>query len=832
MGLQRVLSDIIKRLSRHDKSIADISRNVVHAPFMAGNASLQTIAAGVISVTKPHVVVLPESGTADNLDEIENFADGKFIVISTADVGDTITVRDESISGGNIALRGVTSRVLSDPEDSLLLIYKESVGFWIQAGGTPAGGAPSAHASTHQHGGSDEVATATPAANAIPKAGGAGTLALGWIPAGGTPGAHATTHQHGGSDEVATATPAANAIVKAGAASRIANGWLDATLESLAALGTVADRIAYTTGVDTWAEAPLTAFVRTILDDANQAAVQATLALVPGTNVQVQDAELQAIAGLTSAADRLPYFTGSGTASLAIFTAFARTILDDADQAAVRTTLALTPGTDVQAFDVELAAIAGLVSAADRLPYFTGSGTASLATFTAFARTFLDDADAATVRTTLGLVIGTNVQAQDAELQAIAGLTSAADRLPYFTGSGTASLATFTAYGRILVALADAAALRANINVEDGADVTDLANVGAAVVAASDGGAPVDTDEFAVNRAGTLTTLLWSGLKTALTTLFDGLYVALVGNQLIEGIKTFTSATSGRLDIEGQTSLADLNFWSYRTSTATHGRLVSRAAYGTKASPSAILNAAELFSIGIQGYHSGGAFGTNNNLVAWVAAEDFTPTNQGVDLQLYTVAPGATVRGLRATLSSVLFNFLVNIATPQVTTPIVQATATTLTLNGAGGEFGAKVLTAGGFTRLTNSGRGDVLFETMAVPAATPAFQIQVTRATATTNARGFWAKLYVVGRITTVDHGCELSFYVQGRDNQTIVYSLGATNLNVTVTVVTQTSTNLTLKFKLTSVANGSTWSELSTAIVAQCPVHANWTITGSQVA
>jgi hypothetical protein len=41
---------------------------------------------------------------------------------------------------------------------------------------------PTAHAATHQNGGSDEIATATPGANAIPKAGGGGTLATGWIP--------------------------------------------------------------------------------------------------------------------------------------------------------------------------------------------------------------------------------------------------------------------------------------------------------------------------------------------------------------------------------------------------------------------------------------------------------------------------------------------------------------------------------------------------------------------------------------------------------------------------------------------------------------------------
>lgn len=312
---------------------------------------------------------------------------------------------------------------------------------------------------------------------------------------------------------------------------------LDTELTALAGLASAADRLPYFTGAGAAALATFTAFGRSLADDADAAAGRSTLGLGnaatlnvgtgAGTVAAADDSRITGALSAATAATTYQPLDSDLTAIAALSTtSFGRSLLTQADAAAARSTLGagtgdgtvtgvtatgpitssggtapvistsmatsrilgrttagagvaeeISVGTGLtlsagslsvtantyQPLDADLTAIAGLTSAADRLPYFTGSGTAALATFTAFGRSLVDDADATAARSTLGLVIGTHVQAFDAELAAIAGLTSAADRLPYFTGSGTAALATFTAFGRNLVDDADASAARTTL---------------------------------------------------------------------------------------------------------------------------------------------------------------------------------------------------------------------------------------------------------------------------------------------------------------------------------------------------------------------------------
>ena len=208
----------------------------------------------------------------------------------------------------------------------------------------------------------------------------------------------------------------------------------------------------------------ISAYGATLVDDASAADARTTLGLVIGTNVQAYDAELAAIAGLTSAADKGIQFTGTGTAATYDLTAFAKTILDDANQGAVQATLGLVPGTDVQAFDAELAAIAGLTSAADKGIQFTGNGTAATYDLTAAGKALLDDADASAQRSTLGL--GT-IATQAADNVAITGGSLDAVEL------GTSTPVTFLTASNALITNLDVVTINSVNQTETTLEIAD-----------------------------------------------------------------------------------------------------------------------------------------------------------------------------------------------------------------------------------------------------------------------------------------------------------------------------------------------------------------------
>ncbi|EUB95872.1 hypothetical protein PMI07_002360 [Rhizobium sp. CF080] len=230
--------------------------------------------------------------------------------------------------------------------------------------------------------------------------------------------------------------------------------------------------------------APYNAFIDDLVADANAArpvtaggtgsttasGARTNLGLVIGTNVQAYDADLTALASITIAANQIPYGTGAATWGVTTLSAYGRTLIDDADAAAARTTLGLVIGTNVQAFDADLTAFAAVTIAANQIAYGTGAATWGVTSLTAFARTILDDADAATVRTTIG------AQASAATLTAIAGLAVTNGNI--IVGDGTTWVAESGATARTSLGLGTMATQNATAVAITGgsvAGITDLA---------------------------------------------------------------------------------------------------------------------------------------------------------------------------------------------------------------------------------------------------------------------------------------------------------------------------------------------------------------------
>ena len=130
----------------------------------------------------------------------------------------------------------------------------------------------------------------------------------------------------------------------------------------------------------------------------------------------------------------------------------------------------------LQPNDAGLTSIAGLTTAANKMIYTTGSDTYAVTDLSAYGRTLIDDADAAAARTTLGL--GTAATTASTAYATAAQGTKADNALPKAGGTMTGNItfnSTQTFDGRDVSE--DGTKLD---GIEEGADVTDTANVTAA----------------------------------------------------------------------------------------------------------------------------------------------------------------------------------------------------------------------------------------------------------------------------------------------------------------------------------------------------------------
>ena len=251
----------------------------------------------------------------------------------------------------------------------------------------------------------------------------------------------------------------------------------------------------------------VTAAARTVLDDTTTAAMLATLGGLTATDLTTHSNDTTAIHGIpdtslletkTGAQSKVDTHALAGTAAHA---ATAISYAGSTNLAATNVEAALDElDSEKQPADTELTALAGLTSAADRVPYFTGLGTASLMTVTAAARGVLDDATTADMLTSLGGATSTALNTHIAATTSVHGI---ADTSVLVTLAGTQTLTNKT------INLAGPNTLRGtraefNLAITD----ADFYTTGGSDVSVADGGTGRSSNitAYGIIAAGTLAT--------------------------------------------------------------------------------------------------------------------------------------------------------------------------------------------------------------------------------------------------------------------------------------------------------------------------------------